>query len=63
MQSFWNTNASIGGLALTIVVSLAAMPSTTIAADGLRFMVFGDAPYTGPQKEVLKNTVSTGSGS
>ncbi len=58
MQSVWNTNASIGGLALTIVVSLAAVPSTTIAADGLRFMVFGDAPYTGPQKEVLKNTVA-----
>ena len=58
MQSFSNTKASIGGLALTIALSLAAMPSTTVAADGLRFMVFGDAPYTGTQIEVLKKTVA-----
>ena len=57
MQSFWNTNASIGGLALTIVVSLAAMPSTTIAADGLRFMVFGDAPYKRTQEDVTQTDV------
>ena len=58
MQSFSNTKASIGGLALTIALSLAAMPSTTVAADGLRFLVFGDAPYTPPQIEALKNTVA-----
>ena len=59
MQSFWNTKASIGDLALTIVLSVAAMPTTAVAAaDGLRFMVFGDAPYTRTQREVLKNTVA-----
>ncbi len=58
MQSFSNTKASIGGLALTIGLSLAAMPSTTVAADGLRFLVFGDAPYTPPQIEVLEDTVA-----
>jgi hypothetical protein len=58
MQSFSNTKISIGGLALTIVLSLAAMPSTTVAADELRFLVFGDAPYTGTQGDVLKNTVA-----
>ena len=58
MQSFSNAKAPIGGLALTIVLSLAAMPSTTVAAEGLRFMVFGDAPYTPPQIKVLEDTVA-----
>ena len=54
MRSFSNTKAAIGGLTLTIVLSLAAVPSTTVAAEGLRFLVFGDAPYTGAQIEVLE---------
>ena len=58
MQSFSNAKAPIGGLALTIVLSLAAMPSTAVAAEGLRFMVFGDAPYTPPQIKVLEDTVA-----
>ena len=63
MQLFSNTKASIGGLTLMIVLSLAATPSTTVAADELRFMVFGDAPYTGTpgdvtQRDVLEKTVA-----
>ncbi|MCH8808698.1 MAG: hypothetical protein IH993_02525 [Proteobacteria bacterium] len=59
MQSFWNSKASIWGLALMIALSLAAMPSTAVAAaEGLRFLVFGDAPYTKRQIEMLKNTVA-----
>ncbi len=58
MPSFSNTKAAIGGLALTIVLSLAAMPSTTVAAEELRFLVFGDAPYTKTQRDVLKKTVA-----
>lgn len=58
MPSFSNTKASIGGLALTIALCFAAMPSTTVAADGLRFLVFGDAPYTKTQRDVLKKTVA-----
>ena len=58
MRSLSNSKGSTAGLALTIVLSLAAMPTTAVAADGLRFMVFGDAPYTGKQIEVLKDTVA-----
>ncbi len=58
MRSFSNTKCLTAGLALTIALSLAAMPTTAGAADGLRFMVFGDAPYTGKQIEVLENTVA-----
>ncbi len=58
MRSFSNTKGSIAGLALTIILSLAAMPTTAVAADGLRFMVFGDAPYTKKQIEVLENSVT-----
>ena len=58
MQSFSNTKGSIAGLALTIALSLAAMPRTAAAADGICFLVFGDAPYTGTQIEILKETVA-----
>lgn len=58
MQSFSNTKVSIGGLALTIALSLAAMPSTTVAAEGLRFLVFGDAPYKRMEIERLNDTVA-----
>jgi hypothetical protein len=60
MRSFSNTKGAIAGLALTIVLSLAAMPATAVAAEGLRFMVFGDAPYPhkGNQIEILKETVA-----
>ncbi len=58
MRSFWNTEAAIGGLALTIALSLAAMPGTTAAAEGLRFLVFGDAPYNASQIERLEDPVT-----
>ena len=52
------TKGSTAGLALTIVLCLAVMPTTAVAADGLHFLVFGDAPYTKRQIEMLKNTVA-----
>ena len=58
MRSFSSRLGSTAGLAVTIVLSLAAMATTAVAADGLRFAVFGDAPYTGKQMEVLKETVA-----
>ena len=59
MPSFSNTKGSTAGLALTIALSLAAMPTTAVAAaDGLRFLVFGDAPYTATQIKELLYTVA-----
>lgn len=58
MRPFSNTKGAATRLALTVALSLAAMPSTAVSADGLRFMVFGDAPYTGEQIKVLDKTVA-----
>ena len=58
MRSISMTKGSSAGLALTIVLCLAVIPTTAVAADGLRFLVFGDAPYTGEQIEVLETTVA-----
>ena len=43
MRSFSNTKGTATGLALTLALSLAAMPPTAVA--DARFIVFGDAPY------------------
>ena len=58
MRSFSNTKGSAAGLALAIVFLLAATPTMAVAADELRFLVFGDAPYTAKQNAVLKDTVA-----
>lgn len=58
MRSFSITNGSTAGLALAIVLCLAAMPTTAVAADGLRFMVFGDAPYGKEQSHELDNDLA-----
>ncbi len=58
MRSFSNTKGSTAALALTIVLSLASVPTTAVVAEGLRFLVFGDAPYTATQIEELQYTVA-----
>ncbi|MFQ5564824.1 MAG: hypothetical protein ACE5EU_00455 [Paracoccaceae bacterium] len=57
MRPFSNTKVAATGLALMAALSL-ALPSTTVSAGGLRFMVFGDAPYTDEQIVVLEDTVA-----
>lgn len=58
MRSSSNAKGSIVGLALTVFLSLAAMPATAAAAEGPRFLVFGDTPYTEAQIEILRDTVA-----
>jgi hypothetical protein len=58
MQSLSNIKGPIVGLTLAIVLSLVAMRIAVLASEELRFTVFGDAPYTGTQIEVLKKTVA-----
>ena len=58
MLSFVNSWFSIKGVALAIVFILAPVATAAVAEDELRFLVFGDAPYTGKQIEILKETVA-----
>ncbi len=58
MRLFSGFKGSTVGLALTALLSLATMPATVAAAEELRFLVFGDSPYTAEQNEILKRTVA-----
>ena len=58
MLSFLNTKGLTAALALTIVLSLAAMPTMAVADDRLRFIVFGDAPYSDEQSRELEEDLA-----
>ncbi len=58
MRPFSNTRGAAPVRALTLALSLAAVPSTEVSAEELRFLVFGDAPYTDEQIKELKDTVA-----
>ncbi|MCH8167408.1 MAG: metallophosphoesterase [Proteobacteria bacterium] len=56
MRPFSSTIGATAGLALTLALSLAAMP--TGAAADVRFIVFGDAPYGVKQSDLLDRDVA-----
>jgi hypothetical protein len=50
--------SSFAGSALIGFLSLAAMLAPAAAADGVRFLVFGDSPYTQGQLRILEDTIA-----